>query len=156
MFSEWLDGVLMRSGMSRRPEFYSGRGARLSDLDDERLESIWSGIRAARGGDAAQAFALMVASMPEISATDFLLALSALEGNAFAWDAALLPKAGGVYATDPVSAMCTVADAGRRGGDTLLIRGRFLKRHGIDHVDAARDPYAPINPYRGRGSRRRA
>lgn len=141
MFSGWLGGIIRQAGMSCRPEYYSGRGATSADLRDEHLEAIWCGIGEARGVAAAEAFVSMVGGMAQLSATDFLITLSSLECNEFAWDVRLLSKKEGLCPVDEVTAFCTIADTmfGMGRGDrdeTSYIRGAFLKRHG--YVDWAK------------------
>ncbi len=135
MFSGWLSGIIRKAGMSCRPEYYSGRGATSADLCDEHLEAIWDGIAKVRGSAAAEAFVSMVGAMAQLSATDFLITLSSLEQNDFAWDDGLLSEERGIHPVDAVTAFCTIADvmSGMGRGDrdeASYIRGAFLKRHG--------------------------
>lgn len=136
--------------MSTSPSYYSGRGATTTDLDDASLEKIWTAIKTHQGAEAAQAFVLMVESIPVLSATDFLITLSTLEQNDFRWDARDEKHAskGGIDITrkddgsyDGVSVFCTAMSmfggSGRRD-DTWAIRSAFLARHG-------RKPKSPEN-----------
>ena len=126
-------GIVTKAGMSARPEFYSGRGAIRDDLTDGKLERIYVRIEHEYGKDAAQEFAQMVADIPVLSATDFLLSLYRLEGHDWKWDKSFLGNEKGLYAADAGSALGTVMSVlfstGRN--ETEYIRGRFLERHGI-------------------------
>lgn len=140
MFSPFLRSVLTKSGhaedgcgMSDRPEYYSGRGATTSDLDPNKLQKIWTAILAHRGAKEAEAFVRMVESIPVLSATDFLLALCALERNNFKWDHDMLPKGKGIHATDHGSAFGTVMSVmsgSMKSDSTREIKFPFLNKHG--------------------------
>lgn len=114
--NRWLVTALCNSplntpagaGMSTRPSYYSGRGARRGDLDGQKLQILHAAIKANVNDDAAQAFAQMVADIPKLSATDFLIALAKLEGHDWKWDKALLGKEKGIYAEDEGSVMGTI------------------------------------------------
>ena len=73
-----LKNIIRESGMSSRPEFYSGRGATLCDLNSEYLQKIHNGILEKFGKKHAESYILMVARLKELSATGFLNALYAL------------------------------------------------------------------------------
>ena len=132
--------IVMEVGMSDRPEFYSGRGAIACDLNDKILEKTYQGIKKEHGEDAAEQFAQMVANIPKLSATDFLLTLYRLEGNKWKWDKRILGREKGVYVDGPTDeakmavGLATIAGAlfgdGSRD-ETSYIRGEFLRRHGI-------------------------
>jgi hypothetical protein len=121
--------------MSARPEFYSGRGATISDLNGQHLQTIYDGIKANHGDDAAKNFVVMVADIPVLSATDFLLALYRLEALDWKWEAGKQPKTNGLAYNNEMEAMATVAEVlsgmfgGPRGDDTQAIRGSFLRQH---------------------------
>lgn len=76
-----IEQIVMNAGMSARPEFYSGRGAILSDLNSTILEKVYQGIKAEYGQDAASSFAQMVANTDKLSATLFLTSLFRLYLN---------------------------------------------------------------------------
>lgn len=73
--------IVYSVGMSGRPEFYSGRGATMSDLDGDRLYAIYQKIAQELGTRQADAFVTMVKKLKTLSATNFLNALYALELN---------------------------------------------------------------------------
>ena len=127
--------IVSRAGMSDRPGFYSGRGAIISDLNDAILEKIYQGISCEYGEESADQYAQMVAVMPKLSATDFLLTLYRLEANGWVWDARILPNTNGIYPDSEGSAFATVVEvlfgSGERD-ETPYIRGGFLRRHGIE------------------------
>jgi len=58
--------------MSTRPEYYSGRGAALSDLNSEILQKIYVGIEKQYGVKAAKNYVRMVDDIKVLSATTFL------------------------------------------------------------------------------------
>jgi len=126
--------IVMQCRMSGRPEFYSGRGATSRDLSSDKLESIYGRIEKHPGKKAAEDFARMVADIPVLSATDFLLSLYRLEANGWAWDKRLLGRENGLYARMPGEALGTIVSA--LGGfldrdDTVGIRYEFLKKHSL-------------------------
>lgn len=126
--------IVSRAGMSSRPEYYSGRGATASDLNGDKLEQIYSFIKNEYGKEAAQNYVQMVADIPVLSATDFLLSLYRLEGYDWKWDKKLLGNEQGVYAADEGSAFGTLISGlsgMNRRDETEHIRGRFLEMHGI-------------------------
>ncbi len=141
MFSEFLTRTLTRSGnepdgcgMSTRPDAFSGRGATTTDLNFRRLEVIYQSVLQNKGEKAAMAYAQMVADIPRLTATDFLITLAALESNNWVWDKRLLGSQNGLYAGDAESAFGTVACV--LGGmsevdQTYWIRRDFLAEHKI-------------------------
>jgi hypothetical protein len=144
---DWLHNALMsrnprQGGLGTRPEYYSGRGAIRNDLPPSALDALYDTIEKNAGQDAAQAFAQMVADIPVLSATEFLLNLERLDRADFKWSKSILGNDGGVHATDEASAFATVACLFGGGGnrdETSEIRGMFLARHGIkDPTPAAR------------------
>lgn len=133
--------IVIRANMSPRPEYYSGRGATLSDLNGEILENIYQGIKKEYGKKASESFVNMVKDIPVASATDFLLNLYRLESNNWKWNEKMLGSEKGVYVDGPndnvkfAVGMATIA--GIFGGsmdrdDTTSIKNYFLKRHGIE------------------------
>lgn len=149
MFSQFLARVLTDStlrggcGMSTRPAFYSGRGATSSDLSSEKLERIYKAIIVNVSMKAADAFALMVANLPCLSATDFLLALARLEGAEWVWRTSMVGSENGRYADSFGAAMGTVLEtvSGRKTDETVSIRRQFLNNHGIKDPKAGQDKY---------------
>ena len=135
--------ILFDIGMSQRPEFYSGRGAIIDDLTGKKIERIYEKIEMAYDKDTAQNFAQMVADIPVLSATDFLLSLYQLEANEWKWEKRLLSSRKGIYATDVSTAMGTVLSAlggSSKRDETTAIRNHFLQIHGIKIPDE-RNPY---------------
>jgi len=133
--------IVDATGMSSRPEFYSGRGAILDDLDSRYLEKIYNGIEKEHGEEAAKQYIQMVADIPELSATDFLLTLYRLESHDWKWDKGLLGNEHGrdVGPDDENGARVLVGFATIAGAlynnsqidQTMFIRGEFLKNHGV-------------------------
>jgi len=128
--------------MSARPEFYSGRGATGSDLDNRRLERIHQLIEREHGGEAAQNYVQMVADIPVLSATDFLLNLYRLDASGWEWNKGLLGNEKGVdvgpdtgNGTREAIGFATIGAV--LGGmsdrnETPYIREEFLRNHGIE------------------------
>jgi len=73
--------IVHEVGMSARPEFYSGRGARRSDLSGEMLIAIHKIITEKLGENQAKEFVTMIQNISCLSATNFLNSLFALEAN---------------------------------------------------------------------------
>lgn len=137
MQSEFLMRVLTTStlhggcGMSARPSFYSGRGATISDLNSSKLTRIWTAIQTHVGEQPAAEFVKMVAVIPCLSATDFLLNLARLEANSWCWSADLLGSERGVFVDSELTAWATVGEVlSQRNDETELIRGDFLRARG--------------------------
>lgn len=133
--------MVMNAGMSARPEFYSGRGALSDDLTGKKLERIYEQIEHVHGERAAQSFAQMVADIPVLSATDFLLSLYQLEARDWEWHKQFLGEENGVdvgpdygNGTREAIGMATIIFTlgGLRRDDTGAIRNSFLQRHGIN------------------------
>lgn len=131
-----LYDIIDNSGMSSRPAFYSGRGAVTCDLNGRILEKLHTGIKSTYGDEAAAAFVYMVADLPILSATDFLLALFRLEESSWKWKPTLKPQNHGISYTNKAEAICTVAQVlgSVFGGnlerdETITIRSGFLRDH---------------------------
>lgn len=125
--------IVVEAGMSARPGFYSGRGATTSDLNDKILEKVYQGILKNYGQEPAKEFVNMVADIPKLSATDFLLTLYRLEAHEWKWDKRFLGSEKGIYPEDEGSAMATVIDVlygMNKTDETDYIRGEFLRKHG--------------------------
>lgn len=73
--------LVRNAKMSTRPEYYSGRGARVCDLNGEQLFIIHKGIKENIGEAQAQAFVNMIENIDSLSATNFLNCLYALEAS---------------------------------------------------------------------------
>ena len=145
--------IVMETGMSARPEFYSGRGARLTDLDDRKLEVVYQGIRREQGEEAAGNFAQMVADIPKLTVTDFLLTLYRLEANDWTWNKKLTGKEDGIYVDGLTDAAKVASAFGTLGSvlgrmnevdETCDIRRDFLERREIKITESPPSRY-PIN-----------
>ncbi len=128
--------------MSARPEFYSGRGAMTCDLDSERLEYIYEHVKKEHGEEAGENFVQMVADLPVLSATDFLITLYKLDSHDWKWDKKLLGNEKGIdvgpdYGSGRREAISMLTIANFLGGSsetdetTICIRGQFLRKHGL-------------------------
>ena len=136
-----LDDIIRNNRMSTRPEYYSGRGATMSDLDGQILSGIHKGIEEEYGKEAAMNFVKMVADIKVLSATTFLIELYNLlyadwkytEKDKHA-DGISIPKnAEGEYdESSLVSGMAGMFAAMSNTRDqTEEIRGGFLSANGI-------------------------
>lgn len=81
MNREKLEQIILSTGMSLRPESFSGRGAITSDLNHKRLYAIWLGIKNTISNEAAESFVQLVRQIEVMSATTFLQELYALCDN---------------------------------------------------------------------------
>lgn len=70
--------IIHRTGMSTRPEYYSGYGANESDLSSLRLRQIRDDVQTHHGPEAADALCEMVFRLETLAPTSFLLAFYAL------------------------------------------------------------------------------
>ena len=138
----------IEAGMNPLPEQWSGRPANGFDLKDETLENFYQILQERFGDHAAQNFAQMVADIPELTATDFLLAFHALEGNNWNWSKGMIKQVinnGGVKVTNFATGIGTLCERILRQGRTTdwtgLVRDDFLARHGIEIP-----PYDSKNP----------
>lgn len=78
-----------RSGMSSRPEYYSGRGINRGDLNEENLKKMHEYALLWYGEDAASSFIEMVKGTKEMNATAFLKRVHTWFNNDFTWDSVL-------------------------------------------------------------------
>lgn len=136
---ETLEEIIRNNRMSTRPEYYSGRGATMSDLNDEILEGIYKGIQKEFGKDAAFNYVKMIADIKVLSATTFLQELYDLFYNNWKYvkkkkhadGIAVQKNSDGNY--DETHGMLSIFSAMSSGNrdDTQSIKGYFLKRHGV-------------------------
>jgi len=138
---EKLYNIITSNRMSRRPEYYSGRGAITSDLNYNILEGIYQGILKEYGEDAAKNFVEMVSDIKVMSATTFLQELYNLHNSNWKYvkkeehaHGVFVPKNDdGEY--DEISmtmGMFGVINAMSNTRDeTQRIKGSFLNSHGI-------------------------
>jgi hypothetical protein len=135
-----LGQIVVDAGMHRRPEYYSGRGAITSDLNSPILEKIYQGIEKQYGKKSANQYVKMVAKIPKLSATDFLLSLSKLESNNWKLKGLNLGRERGVYVDGPTDkakfavGLFTIAgvfSGGSERDETDFIKGQFLHNHNI-------------------------
>ena len=122
---------------SSRAEYFSGRGATLTDLNFEILEHIHGQITKEYGEEAAKNYVNMVASMKSCSATAFINNCYTLAYNNFKWELEESDTSGievgkdkeGNY--DTVNGIFGIISAmHQRGDQTPEIRNRFLSKHG--------------------------
>lgn len=118
-----------------------GRGAISCDLNDKILEKVYQAVQREHGEKAAKQFAQMVADVPKLSATDFLLTLYRLEGRNWKWNKRILGNEKGIdfgpdYGDGAREAVAMATIGNVLGGmserdETHYIRGEFLRRHEI-------------------------
>lgn len=129
--------IVRNAGLSDMPEYYSGRGAILEDLNSITLEKIYREIDASFGNRASDSFVRMVADIPKLSATDFLISLYSLEANGWEYKKENISAERGIYATNYVSAqitVCTVLSGMYDKDSTEDIRKPFLLKHGKRNI----------------------
>jgi len=90
IYKDWLikkdaKEILRRSGMSSRPEFYSGRGVKKCDLNSKHLIKIFDLIYQQLKEDAAFNFCRMLFDIDQLSATAFIRNFLALERSNWKW-----------------------------------------------------------------------
>jgi len=133
---EKLKEIIRNNRMSTRPEFYSGRGAILCDLDGKILEGIYQGILNEYGEDAAKNYVKMVADIKVISATAFLQELYELFNRNWKYKKkrnhasgiAVQKNEDGTYdATHGVLGIMSSLFNDR--DETTIIKGYFLSKH---------------------------
>ena len=132
-----LYDIVRAAGMSGRPEYYSGRGAMLCDLNGEKLFAIKKMIVRHHGNDAGQAFVLMVANMDNMNTTAFLQNCYHLEKNNFKYVSttkgngiAIDKKEDGSY--NLLSGIASIGSTlGRFRDDSFKIKSHFLKANGF-------------------------
>jgi hypothetical protein len=139
---EKLKDIIRNNNMSTRPEFYSGRGAIMCDLNGKMLEGIYQGILKEFGEKAAKNFVKMVDDIKVLSATTFLEELYMLFGNEWKYtkkrkhaDGISIPKnKNGEYdERSALSGMFGIFAAMSNGGrdETMMIKSYFLSQHGV-------------------------
>lgn len=136
---EKLKTIIRNNQMCTRPEFYSGRGATLSDLNDRILECIYRDIKKEFGTNAAKNFVKMVNDIKVLSATTFLEELYMLFHSNWKYTNKKQHAAGvsvpknedGEY--DMGMGIFGMTEAIMNSGrdDTQMIKTGFLIRHGI-------------------------
>ncbi|MBR6504844.1 MAG: hypothetical protein IKT41_03940 [Clostridia bacterium] len=131
--------IVHEVGMSARPEYYSGRGARRSDLSGEKLIAIHKIITEKLGKSQAKEFVTMVKSISCLSATNFLNSLFALEANDWVYhqreenDIDLGPDGPGRLAIG-IASLGEAMFSSSHGDETYIIRNSFLQELGIPTV----------------------
>ncbi len=143
-----LKSIISDAGLCTRPEYTSGRGATLSDLNSKHLLAIQKGIKSDFGEDASKAFVDMVAGIQVLSCTTFLNELYALfyrewKPKEIAGDAPgieIQKNEDGNY--DMLHGVISMVSAmGNNRDDTEAIRGEFLRSNGMKSKDMSRHGY---------------
>lgn len=128
--------------LSPHPDYYSGRGATLSDLNSEMLEQLHGGIVKEIGKKAGEQFIDMVVDIDVLSATLFLNSLFALEANKWKWKKLKKPSKANDHieitsSPEPdakyLSGMFSIGSwlgGGSMHDDTPMIRDEFLRKNG--------------------------
>ncbi len=129
---------------SDRPDFFSGRGPRTSDLNGELLSRIHAQVVHDNGAKAGEAFVAMVADLPSASMTNFLLNLRALSDRGWEHDPRDLDAreesmddarsdaergAIGFVAVAHALAGVRRKPGGADSSDDMAVRGGFLRAH---------------------------
>jgi hypothetical protein len=139
-----LKEIIRNNNMSTRPEFTSGRGAILCDLNGTQLEKIYQGIKKEFGDKPAKNFVKMVDDIKVMACTTFLEELYMLCGNGWKYrkkpkehqtNGISIPKnkQGEYDDHSMVSGMLGMLAAMSSGGrdETAQIKNYFLSCHGI-------------------------
>lgn len=133
--------IVNETGMSSRPEYYSGRGAMTCDLNSNQLLRIHGLIQREYGNDAAKNFVEMVANMRDLAVSNFLTCLYHLESRNWKYTGfqsdlpagiAVEKHADGSYNLE--SGMLGITEAIYSGNrnETEFIRGPFLRKVGYE------------------------
>lgn len=121
--------IICSVGMCERPEYYLGRGARTSDLDGNKLYSIYQKITQEIGEKQAKTFVNMIKEMKMLSATNFLNAFYELEQNN--WELNISERNTKNYDVTEAIAFATlsnvISDRNQRD-DTDWIKSVFLRK----------------------------
>ncbi len=135
---EKLKEIIRNNRMSTRPEYYSGRGAILCDLDGKILEGIYQGILKEFGEKPASNFVKMVADIKVISATTFLQELYELfhrdwkfkKKRQHASGIAVQKNEDGTYNAEH-GVLGIMSSLFNDRDETQMIKGYFLSKHGV-------------------------
>ncbi len=116
----------VKPGMSTSPEYTSGRGATLSDLNSNQLFQIQNGIKKNFGDDASKSFALMVKNIKVLSCTTFLQELYILCKNEWKLNTER-KESSGVKIENELQGIVSIFESLKNNkDDTEKIRGHFL------------------------------
>ncbi|MGE5328513.1 MAG: hypothetical protein ACM3KR_03270 [Deltaproteobacteria bacterium] len=128
-----VEKILHDAGMSSSAEYYSGRGATLSDLNGNTLIKIYSQIKEAFGSTAGNHFLELIRDINVLSATDFIVALKKLERNDWVWAEHMSEneQGRGIAFNNEASAFATVIEVLSRCSyqvdDTDIIKSDFVR-----------------------------
>lgn len=135
---EKLKDIIRNNRMSTRPEYYSGRGATLSDLDSKILQGIYLGIEKEFGLKAAKNYVKMVVGIKVLSATTFLNELYSLFYNNWKYKTKKTDESGIAIQKDKngeynaTHGMLSMFEAmHNQRDDTMAIKGQFCYTHKI-------------------------
>lgn len=150
---EKLKEIIRNNKMSTRPEYYSGRGATISDLNEQILFGIHKDLKKQFGEDAGNGFIKMVNGIKVLSATAFLNGLYELFYNEWEYnerqpDSITIPKdKDGNYnsAVGMISVMESLFSCGR--DDTQQIKYHFLCSNGVECKEIYNDERGYISTY---------
>lgn len=134
---EKLKDIIRNNRMSTRPEYYSGRGATTSDLNDQILFGIHKDLKKDFGEDAGNGFVKMIDGIKVLSATAFLNGLYELYYNNWIYneqqpDSITIQKDDdGNYNSNVgmIGVMESLFSCGR--DDTQQIKSHFLRCNGV-------------------------
>lgn len=139
-----LKEIIRSNRLSTRPEYTSGRGAILCDLNGNQLEGIYQGILKEFGKKPAKNFIKMVADIKVMSCTTFLEELYLLHSNDWLYNnkpeehqanGITIPKndEGEYDDKSMISGMFGMLAAMTNSGrdETPQIKNFFLSRHGV-------------------------
>lgn len=135
---EKLKEIIRNNRMSTRPEYYSGRGAILCDLDGRQLEGIYQDILKEFGEKPASNFVKLVSDIKVISATTFLQELYELFYNNWKYKKKRQHASGisveknedGTYNAEH-GVLGIMSSLFNNRDETQMIKGYFLSSHGV-------------------------
>lgn len=134
---EKLKEIIRNNKMSTRPEYYSGRGATIADLNEQVLFGIQRDVKKEFGETASVGFVEMISGIKVLSATAFLNGLYELFHNDWKYNerqpaSISIPKdKDGNYdiTIGAIGVMESLFSCG--GDDTQRIKSHFLHTNGV-------------------------
>ena len=135
--------IVNEAGMSERPEYYSGRGATLTDLTPELLQRIHGLINKVYGDDASQNFVEMIANMDDLAASNFLTCLYGLEARDWKYTGFQSDLPGGIAVAKDRDGNYNIAS-----GIAGILAASFSRRR--DETEGIRQPFLRSVGYKPR------
>ena len=118
-----------------RPEYFSGRGATITDLNSDMLQGLYRDIKTHYGEVAAESYVKMVVGIKELSATNFIESLYGLYNRSWIYKSPTVAKKviKTKYSETQYRALevAVLMSSLSNGDDTQMIKANFCRVHGI-------------------------